>query len=129
MKIVALPMDSEKLRWKEGYCEEGIFQVFFIHQEVKVYLTCKDEWDDHAIWTNPKRTGFVTKAYRNPAILNTTESVDLSGEGAKTTLASNEVSNNVEILRKLDFALEKSVGLTRMTPEGERLKNGNFLVQ
>ena len=63
VKIVVLPMDSEKLRWKEGYREEGMFQVFFIHQEVKVYLTCKDEWDDHAIWTNPKRTGFVTKAY------------------------------------------------------------------
>ena len=122
-------MDSDKLQWKEGYREEEMFQVFFIHQEGKVYLTCKDEWDDHAVWTNPKRTGFVTKADRTPATLNTPASVDLSSEGAKTTLASNEVSNNVEILRKLDFALEKSVCLTRMRPEGERLKNGRCLVQ
>ena len=95
MKIVVLPVDSEKLQWKKGYREEGMFQVFFVHQELKVYLTCKDEWDDHAIWMSPKCTGFVTKAYRNPATLNTPASVDLSGEGAKTTLASNEVSNNV----------------------------------
>ena len=65
----------------------------------------------------------------NPATLNTSASVDLSSEGAKTTLASNEMSNNVKILRKLDFALEKSVRMTRMRPEGERFKNGKWLVQ